>query len=126
MHEAVDEMARAETFRGYRPETGCEFLVTELIAAHDYGERGVKLAADEIVVSDGAKSDTRQHPGDLRGRTASSRSRDPVYPAYVDSNVMAGRAGHGGRERSLRPARVPAVHGRERLPARASRTGRST
>ena len=57
MHEAVDEMARAETFRGYGPETGYEFL-TELIAAHDYGARGVRVATDEIFVSDGAKSDT--------------------------------------------------------------------
>ena len=57
MHEAVDEMARAETFRGYGPETGYEFL-TDLIAAHDYGARGVRVATDEIFVSDGAKSDT--------------------------------------------------------------------
>jgi LL-diaminopimelate aminotransferase len=91
MHEAVDEMARAETFRGYGPETGYEFL-TELIAAHDYGARGVRVATDEIFVSDGAKSDT----GNIQ-EIFSAEARvalvDPVYPAYVDTNAMAGRAG---------------------------------
>src|ERR671934_438144 len=55
LHEAVDEMARPETFRGYGPEPGYEFLA-ELIAAHDYGARGVPVATDEIFISDGAKS----------------------------------------------------------------------
>ena len=57
LHEAVDEMGRAETFRGYGPEPGYEFL-TALIAKHDYAARGVPIAPDEIFVSDGAKSDT--------------------------------------------------------------------
>src|SRR5919109_2401407 len=57
LHEAVDEMARPETFRGYGPETGYDFLVA-LIAKHDYGARGVSLAPDEIFVSDGSKSDS--------------------------------------------------------------------
>lgn len=91
MHEAVDDMARAETFRGYGPEPGYEFL-TELIAKHDYGGRGVAIAPDEIFVSDGAKSDT----GNIQEIFAADcvvALTDPVYPVYVDSNVMAGRAG---------------------------------
>jgi LL-diaminopimelate aminotransferase len=91
MHEAVDEMARVETFRGYPPETGYDFLL-EAIAQHDYGERGVKVATDEIIVSDGAKQDT----GNIQEIFATDcvvALTDPVYPVYLDSNVMAGRAG---------------------------------
>jgi LL-diaminopimelate aminotransferase len=91
MHEAVDEMARPETFRGYGPEPGYEFL-TELIAKHDYGTRGVAVAPDEIFVSDGAKSDS----GNIQEIFAADSAvalTDPVYPVYVDSNVMAGRSG---------------------------------
>ena len=106
MHEAVDEMARAETFRGYGPETGYEFL-TELIAAHDYGARGVRVATDEIFVSDGAKSDTGNIQ-EIFAVDAQVALVDPVYPAYVDTNAMAGRAGHGGRRRALLPAPLPA------------------
>ena len=94
LHEAVDEMARAETFRGYGPETGYEFL-TELIAAHDYGARGVRVATDEIFVSDGAKSDTGNIQ-EIFAADAAVALVDPVYPAYVDTNVMAGRAGTAG------------------------------
>ena len=94
MHEAVDEMARAETFRGYGPETGYEFL-TELIAAHDYGARGVRVATDEIFVSDGAKSDTGNIQ-EIFAVDAQVALVDPVYPAYVDTNAMAGRAGTPG------------------------------
>src|SRR5215831_348056 len=96
MREAVDEMARVETFRGYGPETGYEFL-TELIAAHDYGARGVRVATDEIFVSDGAKSDT----GNIQEIFATDTNValvDPVYPAYVDTNAMAGRAGTAGAD----------------------------
>ena len=91
LHEAVDEMARAETFRGYGPETGYEFL-SELIARHDYGARGVTVAVDEIFVSDGAKSDS----GNIQEIFAADcvvALTDPVYPVYLDSTVMAGRAG---------------------------------
>jgi LL-diaminopimelate aminotransferase len=94
MHDAVDEMARAETFRGYGPELGYEFL-TELIAAHDYGARGVRVATDEIFVSDGAKSDTANIQ-EIFAADATVALVDPVYPVYVDSNVMAGRAGAPG------------------------------
>jgi LL-diaminopimelate aminotransferase len=91
LHEAVDEMARAETFRGYGPETGYDFL-TALIAKHDYGARGVTIAPDEIVVSDGSKSDSGNIQ-EIFAVDAHVALTDPVYPVYLDSNVMAGRAG---------------------------------
>ena len=101
LHAAVDEMARAETFRGYGPETGYEFL-TELIAKQDYGARGVTIAPDEIFVSDGSKSDAANFQ-ELFSPDAVVALTDPVYPVYLDSNVMAGRAGapdaRGGYER---------------------------
>jgi LL-diaminopimelate aminotransferase len=103
LHAAVDEMARAETFRGYGPETGYDFL-TELIARHDYGARGVTIAPDEIFVSDGSKSDAANFQ-ELFSPEALVALTDPVYPVYLDSNVMAGRAGapnaRGGYERIL-------------------------
>jgi LL-diaminopimelate aminotransferase len=91
MHEAVDEMARPETFRGYPPETGWDFLL-DAIVRHDYGERGIKLATDEIVVSDGAKSDTGNIQ-EIFGPDCVVALSDPVYPAYLDVTVMGGRAG---------------------------------
>jgi len=95
LHEAVDEMARAESFRGYGPEPGYEFL-TDLIARHDYGARGVSIATDEIFVSDGAKSDTANIQ-ELFAPDSVVALTDPVYPVYVDSNVMAGRSGDPDR-----------------------------
>src|SRR5256714_8822789 len=94
LHEAVDEMARAESFRGYGPEPGYEFL-TELIAAHDYGSRGVRMAPDEIFVSDGGKSDSANIQ-EIFGADCVVAVTDPIYPVYVDSNVMAGRSGPAG------------------------------
>jgi LL-diaminopimelate aminotransferase len=91
LHAAVDEMARPETFRGYGPEPGYEFL-SELIAKHDYGARGVTVAVDEIFVSDGAKSDTGNFQ-EIFSADSIVALTDPVYPVYLDSNVMAGRAG---------------------------------
>jgi LL-diaminopimelate aminotransferase len=91
MHEAVDEMGRAETFRGYGPETGYAFL-TELIAKHDYGARGVAVEPDEIFVSDGTKSDSANIE-EVFADDSLVALTDPVYPVYVDSNVMAGRTG---------------------------------
>jgi LL-diaminopimelate aminotransferase len=91
MHAAVDEMARVETFRGYPPETGWDFLL-EAIAQHDYGERGVKVATDEIIVSDGSKTDTANIQ-EIFAPDCVVALTDPVYPVYLDSNVMAGRAG---------------------------------
>src|SRR5712664_3937189 len=85
LHAAVDEMARAETFRGYGPETGYEFL-TELIAKHDYGARGVRVELDEIFVSEGGKSDSANIQEIFAGGCAIAVT-DPVYPVYLDSNV---------------------------------------
>ena len=91
LHSAVDEMANPETFRGYAPDLGYEFL-RNAIAKNDYQARGCQIAADEIFVSDGAKSDSAniQEVFSADSRIAVC---DPVYPVYVDSNVMAGRAG---------------------------------
>ncbi|OLC33298.1 MAG: LL-diaminopimelate aminotransferase [Candidatus Rokubacteria bacterium 13_1_40CM_4_69_5] len=91
LHEAVDEMARPETFRGYGPEPGYEFL-TEQIAAHDYGTRGVRVSPDELFVSDGGKSDSANIQ-EIFAPDCVVAVTDPVYPVYVDSNVMAGRGG---------------------------------
>jgi LL-diaminopimelate aminotransferase len=91
LHAAVDEMARAETFRGYGPETGYEFLTT-LIARHDYAARGVRVELDEIFVSDGGKSDSANIQEIFAGDCVVALT-DPVYPVYLDSNVMAGRTG---------------------------------
>ena len=91
MHRAVDEMASAATFHGYGPERGYEFL-TEKIALVDYQNRGINVNVDEIFVSDGAKSDTG-NIGDILSTDCRVAVTDPVYPVYVDTNVMAGRAG---------------------------------
>lgn len=89
MKKAADEMGNAETFRGYGPENGYAFL-REAIANHDY--KGLGIAPDEVFVSDGAKSDTGSI-GDIFGLENVVAVCDPVYPVYVDTNVMAGRAG---------------------------------
>lgn len=100
-HEGVDEMASASTFHGYGPEQGYGFL-RELIAREDFQSRGADIAPDEIFISDGAKCDTGNiqelFAGDIRVAVP-----DPVYPVYVDTNVMAGRTGRdaGGRYEGL-------------------------
>ena len=91
LHNAVDEMATASTFRGYAPDLGYEFL-REKIAKNDYEARGIDISPDEIFVSDGAKSDT-SNIQEIFGYDNRVAVCDPVYPVYVDSNVMAGRAG---------------------------------
>jgi len=91
MHAAVDEMASRATFRGYGPEQGYDFLI-EAIREHDYRERGVEIAAREIFVSDGSKCDSG-NVQELFALGARVAVTDPVYPVYVDSNVMAGRTG---------------------------------
>ena len=91
LHDAVDEMAHAESFKGYGPETGYEFL-SELIATHDFGARGVTIGIDEIFVSDGGKQDSGNIQ-EIFAPDAVVALCDPVYPVYADSNVMAGRAG---------------------------------
>jgi len=90
-HKAVDEMADDSTFRGYGPEQGYSFL-REAIARHDFQARGAEVAPDEVFVSDGAKCDT----GNIQELFAAGirvAIPDPVYPVYLDTNVMAGRTG---------------------------------
>ncbi len=91
MHDAVDDLSKAETFYGYGPEQGYDFL-REPIAQHDFVERGVDIAVDEIFISDGAKSDCG-NIGDIFDIDNVVAVCDPVYPVYVDTNAMAGRAG---------------------------------
>lgn len=89
MHRAVDECAHGETFRGYGPEHGYNFLI-EAIIAHDFEPRGVHLTPDEVFISDGAKSDTG-NIGDILSSANVIGVTDPVYPVYVDTNTMGGR-----------------------------------
>lgn len=91
MKNAADEMGKMESFRGYGPECGYEFL-RKAIAENDFIKRGVNVDIDEIFVSDGAKCDTG-NIGDIFGQDNVVAVCDPVYPVYVDTNVMAGRAG---------------------------------
>ena len=91
MHRAVDDESRRETFRGYGPEQGYAFL-RERIAEADFAERGIAVSADEIFVSDGAKCDSGNIQ-ELFSQDARVAVGDPVYPVYVDTNVMAGRGG---------------------------------
>jgi len=96
-HRAVDEMADVATFRGYGPEQGYEFL-RENIARVDFQDRGADISASEVFVSDGAKCDT----GNIQEIFASDiriAIPDPVYPVYLDTNVMAGRTGYFGDSR---------------------------
>ncbi len=91
MHRAVDEMGNAETFHGYAPDLGYDFL-RKAIAQNDYRDRGCDISEDEIFVSDGAKSDSANIQ-ELFAADSKIAVCDPVYPVYVDSNVMAGRTG---------------------------------
>lgn len=91
MHTAVTEMADSTTFRGYAPECGYGFLIEKIIE-HDYTARGVTLSADEVFINDGAKS-ALGHFGDILSRQNVVAISDPVYPAYIDTNVMDGRGG---------------------------------
>ncbi len=91
LHKAVDEMANAETFHGYAPDLGYEFL-RNAIAKNDYKDRGCDISADEIFVSDGAKCDSGNIQ-EIFGLNNKIAVCDPVYPVYVDTNVMAGRSG---------------------------------
>ncbi len=91
MHEAVDELATAEGFRGYGPSEGYDFL-REAIAQNDYVERGVQIDANEIYASDGSKCDSANIQ-EIFASDATLAVTDPVYPVYVDTNVMAGRTG---------------------------------
>lgn len=96
MHKAVDELGHRETFRGYGPEQGYEFL-REKIAQHDFRERGIEIAPDEIFLSDGSKCDCG-FILDILGDQNKVAITDPVYPVYVDTNVMAGHTGPAGKD----------------------------
>lgn len=91
LHSAVDEMSKKETFKGYAPDLGYAFL-RDVIAKKDYQDRGCDIKADEIFVSDGAKSDSG-NIGDIFSQDNKIAVCDPVYPVYVDTNAMAGRTG---------------------------------
>lgn len=99
LHSAVDEMAHRETFHGYAPDLGYEFLRSAM-AKHDYQARGCDISADEVFISDGAKCDS----GNIQ-EIFSTENRiavcDPVYPVYVDTNVMAGRTGTYDPDRGI-------------------------
>ena len=92
LHEAVEEQADAATFKGYAPDLGYAFL-RDVIAEKDFKARGCEIAADEIFISDGAKSDSGNIQ-EIFSADAKIAVCDPVYPVYVDSNVMAGRCGN--------------------------------
>lgn len=99
LHKAVDEMAVKETFKGYAPDLGYEFLRSAIVK-NDFEARGAKVSIDEIFVSDGAKSDS----GNIQEIFSSDNKIavcDPVYPVYVDTNVMAGRTGSFNKETEL-------------------------
>lgn len=91
MHKAVDDMAQESTFRGYGPEQGYDFLVKKIIE-NDYTARGIQLDEDEVFVSDGSKSDVGNIQ-EIFGTNNIVAITDPVYPVYLDTNVMAGRTG---------------------------------
>ncbi|MDN5324074.1 MAG: LL-diaminopimelate aminotransferase [Clostridia bacterium] len=91
LHKAVDEMGHADTFRGYGPEQGYEFLIEKVIE-HDFKPRGVELEVDEVFISDGSKCDVGNIQ-EIFGTDNVVAITDPVYPVYLDSNVMAGRTG---------------------------------
>ncbi len=91
MHKAVDDMSRVETFKGYPEYEGYDFLINKIVE-FDYKKRGIAIGTDEVFVSDGAKSDTANIQ-ELFGANSRIAVTDPVYPVYVDSNVMAGRTG---------------------------------
>ncbi len=91
MHKAVEEMAVKSTFRGYGPEQGYDFLIDTIIR-NDFTSRGIQFSPSEVFVNDGAKSDTG-NIGDILRHDNSIGVTDPIYPVYIDSNVMCGRAG---------------------------------
>lgn len=116
MTRAVAEMGERSTFKGYGPEQGYDFLI-DAIRQQDYASRGVEIAADEVFVSDGSKCDSAniQEIFDLNSRIAVT---DPVYPVYVDSNVMAGRTGaNDGKGRYEGLVYLPATEANGFVPA---------
>lgn len=114
LHGAVDEMGRAETFHGYGPEQGYAFL-REAIVENDYAPRGVRIDADEIFISDGAKCDVGNFQ-ELFAADSIVAVTDPVYPVYVDSNAMAGRAGDPGPDGWSRLVYLPCTRENDFVP----------
>jgi LL-diaminopimelate aminotransferase len=96
LHNAVNDMAEAQTFKGYGPEQGYSFL-QEKIIEHDYATRGIQLGTNEVFVSDGSKCDVGNIQ-EIFSQDSIVAVQDPVYPVYVDSNVMAGRSGLFSKE----------------------------
>ena len=107
LHQAVEDMGRQETFHGYGPDYGYDFLVNA-IRQGDYAVRGINLQYDEVFISDGAKSDV-SNLQELFSADARIGVTDPVYPVYVDSNAMAGRAGGYRNGRWSKLAYLPTV-----------------
>ncbi len=96
LHASVDEMAEAKTFRGYGPEQGYDFLIQAIID-NDYKARGISLNTNEVFVSDGSKCDVGNIQ-EIFSEDSIIAVQDPVYPVYVDTNVMAGRAGEYNKD----------------------------
>lgn len=96
LHKAVDEMAQASSFKGYGPEQGYDFLIEQVIN-NDYLSRGIKIDSDEVFISDGSKCDAGNIQ-EIFGLDNTIAVTDPVYPVYVDTNVMAGRSGDLGED----------------------------
>ena len=99
MHKAVDEIGTVEGFKGYGPEQGYEFL-RKAIAENDYKKRGIDIDIDEIFVSDGAKCDCGNIV-DIFAKDNKVAITDPVYPVYLDTNVMSGRSGKYNEEKGI-------------------------
>ncbi len=114
MHKAVDEMGNAATFMGYGPYEGYAFL-REAIVRHDYAPFGAQISADEIFVSDGAKSDCGNF-GDIFSADCTVAVCDPVYPVYVDANAMSGRAGDWDGRRWTNIVYLPCNEGNSFMP----------
>lgn len=113
--EAVDEMGKGESFRGYGPEQGYDFLIEKIIE-QEYLPRGIKLSNDELFISDGAKCDTGNIQ-EIFGLENIVAVTDPVYPVYVDSNVMAGRTGPMGEDgRYQKLVYIPCTEDNEFIP----------
>lgn len=115
LHQATDEMGQAETFRGYGPEQGYPFL-REAIAQHDYHARHISISPDEIFISDGAKSDVANFQ-ELFSISTRVALQDPVYPVYLDTNVMAGRTGFFQNGRFEKIVYLPCVEKNHFTPA---------
>lgn len=114
LHRAVDEMGQTASFRGYGPEQGYDFL-RKVIAEHDYRSRGVNIDPDDIFISDGAKCDVSALQ-ELFSLTCRVAVTDPVYPVYVDSNAMCGRAGTWLGDRWSNLIYLPCTEGNNFVP----------